>query len=259
MGVGLQQVRNYQHLQSDENKVVLYDLLSSPESYVGHLERYAASVVSIIGFGRRIQTVTDPIITEVIALMQHAAELNVPGKSFPMLMETFPCEITLEKCEDVSDSPAVLAKFPNWMAPWKKGLRRHRGRNFFYALAEEAATSSEQKDCYAKKLFQEAPKYNLTELELSSLAGALFGAGSDTSSSTLISFMLACCAFPETIPKAWEEIDRVVGPHRSPAFGDEPDLVYVKAFVKEVLRWRSVAILGGQPHAPIRDENYKVK
>lgn len=99
MGVGMQQVRNYRHLQSDENKVVLLDLLSDPESYVGHLERYAASVVSIIGFGRRIQTVTDPIITEVIAFMQHAAELNVPGKSFPMLMETFPSEIPLECAE----------------------------------------------------------------------------------------------------------------------------------------------------------------
>jgi hypothetical protein len=74
--------------------VVLYDLLSDPENFVGYLERYAASVVSIIRFGRRIQTVTDPIITEVIALMQHAAELNVRGKTFPMLMETFPCEST---------------------------------------------------------------------------------------------------------------------------------------------------------------------
>ena len=90
MGVGLQQVRNYQAIQSDENKVVLFDLLSDPENYVLHLERYAASVVSIIGFGRRIRAYTDPIITEVIAIMQKAAELNVPGKSFPMLMETFP-------------------------------------------------------------------------------------------------------------------------------------------------------------------------
>ena len=137
-------------------------------------------------------------------------------------------------------------------------MSRRRGRNFFYALAEEAAKSPEENDCYSKRLFQEAPKYNLTETELSSLAGALFGAGSDTSSSTLISFFLACCAFPETLPKAWEELDRIVGPNRSPRFEDEPDLVYVKAFVKEVLRWRSVAILGGQPHAPIRDENYKV-
>jgi len=31
---------------------------------------------------------------------------------------------------------------------------------------------------------------------------------------------------------------------------------YVEAFVKEVFRWRSVAIIGGQPHAPIQDDHY---
>lgn len=90
MGVGMQQVRGYQNLQSDENKVVLHDLLTDSENYVTHFERYAASVVSIIGYGRRISKVTDPIITEVIYLMQRAAEHNVPGKTFPMLLETFP-------------------------------------------------------------------------------------------------------------------------------------------------------------------------
>jgi len=92
MGIGMQQVRGYRHLQSDENKVVLYDLLTDSDNYVAHLERYAASVVSIIGFGRRIPTVTDPIITEVIFLMQRAAEHNVPGNSFPMIMESFPSQ-----------------------------------------------------------------------------------------------------------------------------------------------------------------------
>ncbi|MCJ1438484.1 hypothetical protein MMC27_007874 [Xylographa pallens] len=246
MGVGLQQVRNYQGIQSDENKVVLSDLLSDPGNYVLHLERYAASVVSIIGFGRRIRTYTDPIITEVIAIMQKAAELNVPGKSFPMLMETFP----------------ILARFPNAIAPWKKGMGgprgpASRGMQFFYALAEEAVANPAQPDCYAKKLFAEAPKYNLSRLEVSTLASSLFGAGSDTSSSTLITFMLACCAFPAALRPAWEELDRVVGHSRSPTFDDEPNLPYVRAFVKEVLRWRSVAILGGQPHAPVRDEWYK--
>ena len=174
--------------------------------------------------------------------MQRAAEHNVPGKTFPMLMETFPW----------------LAKFPNRIAPWKKGLGTPRAKNFFYALAEEAA-NTEGRDSYSKNLFEQAPKYNLSDMEVSTLAGSLFGAGSDTSSSTLITFILACCAFPESLSKAWEELDRVVGPHRSPNFEDEKDLVYVKAFVKEVLRWRSVAILGGQPHAPIRDEIYKVR
>lgn len=91
MGVGLQQVRNYRGFQNDESKVVALDLLREPRGYVSHFERYATSVVSIIGFGRRVSAYTDPIITEVIAVMQRAAELNVPGKSFPMLMESFPC------------------------------------------------------------------------------------------------------------------------------------------------------------------------
>lgn len=142
------------------------------------------------------------------------------------------------------------------MAPWKKGLGTIRGRNFFYVLAEEAANNPDDTDCYAKHLFREREKYGLTDLELSSLAGNLFGAGSDTSSSTLITFILACCAFPDFLPKAWEELDRVVGHHREPTFEDEPNLPYVKAVVKEVLRWRSVAVIGGQPHAPVQDEIY---
>jgi len=239
MGIGVQQVRNYQHIQSDENKVVLVDLLSDPESFETHFERYAASAVSIIGFGRRIASKEDPIITEVIALMQRAAELNVPGKTFPMLMETFP----------------ILAKFPNWIAPWKMGLGGMKGRNFFYALADEA-NDPEKPANYAQKLFAEKPKYNLSDLELSSLAGNLFGAGSDTSSSTLITFVLACCAFPEALPAAWEELDRVVGHHRTPTFSDEDNLPYIRAFAKEVFRWRSVAIIGGQPHSPIKDDYY---
>ena len=49
----------------------------------------------------------------------------------------------------------------------------------------------------------------------------------------------------------------MVGSGRSPTFDDEPNLPYVKAFVKEVFRWRSVAIIGGQPHAPIKDDYYR--
>lgn len=34
--------------------------------------------------------INDPLITEVIDIMHRAAELAVPGKTFPRLMETFP-------------------------------------------------------------------------------------------------------------------------------------------------------------------------
>ncbi|KAF2652764.1 cytochrome P450 [Lophiostoma macrostomum CBS 122681] len=243
-GVGIQQVKRYRGFQNDESKVVAYDLLSTPQDYVEHFERYATSVVSIIGFGRRVADPKDPIITEVIAVMHRAADLNVPGKTFPMLLETFP----------------VLAKVPTEIAPWKHGLGRrggsHRGHDFFYSLAAEANENPGHEDCYAKLLFKEAPKYNLKPQEISALSGNLFGAGSDTSSSTLITAVLAMRAFPETLIPAWEELDRIVGSGRSPSFEDEVNLPYMRAFVKEVFRWRSVAIIGGQPHAPVQDDYY---
>ncbi|KAK4222755.1 putative cytochrome P450 E-class, group I [Podospora fimiseda] len=252
IGVGVQSVRGYRAIQNNESKIIALDFLREPKEYVKHLERYATSVVSIIAFGRRVASYNDPIITEVIALMQLAADLNVPGKSFPMLLETFP----------------ILAKFPRFM-PWFKGLGQRAqkgGHYFFYTLAEEAIDQYDKKSPseqasmpkpYVKTLFEEAEKYNLPINELSALTGNLFGAGADTSSSTLVSFILACCAFPDVVHKAHEELDRVIGPSRSPHWDDSPNLPYINAFVKEVLRWRSVAIIGGQPHSPTQDDTYK--
>lgn len=236
------EVRSYRDWQNNESKIVAFNLLTDPDNYVLQFERYAASVVSIIGFGRRITSIDDPLIREVIMIMHIAAELNVPGKKMPMLMETFP----------------FLSKLPRAIAPWKKAVDGYvNGRGFYYSLADEANRISEHDDIFAKKLFAEAQKYNLNYHDIANLAGNLFGAGSDTSSSTLITFCLACCAFPEVLPPAWEELDRVVGQHRSPHFDDDPNLPYIRAFVKEVFRWRSVAIIGGQPHAPVQDDNYK--
>lgn len=159
-----------------------------------------------------------------------------------------------------ADVVPVLAKVPTEIAPWKHGLGRrgksHRGHDFFYSLAAEANEKPGHEDCYSKMLFKEASKYNLKPQEISALAGNLFGAGSDTSSSTLITAILAMRAFPETLAAAQEEIDRVVGPGRSPSFEDDANLPYLRAFVKEVFRWRSVAIIGGQPHAPVQDDYY---
>jgi len=73
----------------------------------------------------------------------------------------------------------------------------------------------------------------------------------------MLSFILAAVAFPEAIRRAQEEIDSVVGYDRSPDWADERQLVYCKALIREVLRWRSVAILGGLPHAPTRDDTYR--
>jgi cytochrome P450 len=74
---------------------------------------------------------------------------------------------------------------------------------------------------------------------------ALFGAGSDTTAATLNTFILGITVFPEVLDAAHEELDRVVGKDRMPTFDDEENLPYIRAMVKETLRWRPVAVLGG--------------
>jgi hypothetical protein len=263
-GSNNQKVQGYRSFQDDENKVVVYDLLTTPDDFVAHFERYAASVVSIIGFGRRISKTTDPIVTEVIAFMQAAAHVAVIAKDFPRLMESFPCPSLPHTFKRLARLTSILglAKFPNWMAPWKgrfskshspsKSHQPDARHGFFYALALEA-NESEQEN-YCKYLFRIAPQYNLTPAELSSLAANLIGAGADTSSSTLVTAVLAMQAFPAALQPAWDELDRVVGYNRSPGPGDE--LPYLRAFVKEVFRWRSVAIIGGTAHAPTQDDEW---
>ncbi len=88
----VKKVKTYRSLQDDESKITTCDLLSSPNDFVAHFERYATSVVSAIGFGRRVADMNDPLITEVIDIMHRAAEMAVPAKDFPRLMESFPCE-----------------------------------------------------------------------------------------------------------------------------------------------------------------------
>ena len=78
-------------------------------------------------------------------------------------------------------------------------------------------------------------------------------AGSETTSSSLNNFVLAMCQSPNVLKKAQEELDRVVGDTRMPTFDDESNLSYVRAIIKELLRWRPVNKFG-MFHASTEDD-----
>ena len=59
-------------------------------------------------------------------------------------------------------------------------------------------------------------------------------AGSDTTSSTLLTFVLAMKNNPDVLTKAQEEVDRICGSGRSPTFNDIDKLTYLNACMNEV-------------------------
>lgn len=62
-------------------------------------------------------------------------------------------------------------------------------------------------------------------------------AGSDTTASTLFSFILAMLKYPETLKKAQQEVDQVCGTLRSPTSEDMSDLPYIRACLEEVINY----------------------
>ena len=57
------QSETYRPIQSLESQVLMHELLEDPKSYRTHLERYAASVVVTVTYGRRVEDVrTDAVV-----------------------------------------------------------------------------------------------------------------------------------------------------------------------------------------------------
>jgi cytochrome P450 len=65
-------------------------------------------------------------------------------------------------------------------------------------------------------------------------------------------------AYPEVQNRAHAELDEVVGSARPPTFADLPSLPYIRAMVKETLRWSPIVPLG-VPHASSADDWYEGK
>ena len=65
---------------------------------------------------------------------------------------------------------------------------------------------------------------------------------------SMIWFMLAMIAYPEKETKCQEELERVIGRSRMLTLEDQDSLPYIRATVRELLRWRTVAPLGELCH-----------
>ena len=69
-------------------------------------------------------------------------------------------------------------------------------------------------------------------------------------------WLLAMVVYPEVQVRAQAELDEVVGRSRPPTFADVPSLPYIRAMVKETLRWSPIAPFG-VPHASTEDDWYE--
>lgn len=241
----------YKPTQGAEATRLCGALLTNPEGWEKELERFTSSVVFCVAYGHRIDNLGAKVISDRFRFMHNMASLNVPGK---YLAESFP----------------FLARIPAALAPWKQEVQamgREEGEanvalldmvKAEYAREKAQGTPEAMPDSLCKLLLdlREKEPVPLSETHFSYIPASLFGAGSDTTASTLCTAFLALVTNPSVLQTAHAELDRVVGSDRLPTFADEPNLPYLRALCRETLRWRPVAVLGGTPHASTETDVY---
>ncbi|KAJ7764910.1 cytochrome P450 [Mycena metata] len=224
---------------------LLCRLLHNPEDFRKHIEHVTAENIMSVSYGLDLLPDQDPHIALAQKVMKVAGEVATPG-SF------------------LVDSIPWLKYVPDWFpgAGFKRKAKawRELGRQVQeipFAEVKHAIAAGTARYCFSSQSLHnlaesENPYY--TEEHIKAIASVIYMAGSDTTIATTNTFILAMLANPEAQRKAQLEIDSVTGRMRLPDFGDEDNLPYVTALVKEILRWRPVAPIAVPHFLPVEDE-----
>ncbi|KAJ5706838.1 hypothetical protein N7488_006639 [Penicillium malachiteum] len=236
-------------IQVSEATQTMCQLLEDPENYDNHIRRYATAVILASVFGQRGEKFESSNVQALYHAQERFTGILEPGSTPPI--DAFP----------------FLRSLPEFMSPWKKEAKEIRLEQsvLYYGLLNETKARLSQKNlqpCFMEKLLASQERDGFTDEHLAYLGGVLMEGGSDTTSSTLLAFVLAMASHPHVLRKAQEELDRVCGNTRSPGFYDLPKLEYMRASdvliadSEQTLRWRPMAPVG-IPHMLTQDDTYE--
>ncbi|PHH63842.1 hypothetical protein CDD81_5399 [Ophiocordyceps australis] len=224
----------YRPLQELESCQLLRDLLTSHD-FSKEMHRYSSSLLFALLYGRRFPAGTEPELKEIEELAGDLANSLGFGK---WIVDIFP----------------VLNVIPRRFAKWKRvGDDFHRRQIKLFqkntALALETSTWN-----WTKQSIKETESL-ASEKETVFALSELFEAGSHSTHAALVVAVLACLCYPETMRNVQKELDTAVPEDQLVELANLQNLPYLRAFVREVLRWRPI-VPGGIPHSPMRDDVY---
>ncbi|KAI9452373.1 cytochrome P450 [Lactarius psammicola] len=235
--------QHFHLIQSREAIMLALELMKSPPSPEKHFRRHASSIMlSIIYHLPPTESEEDPI---VVGITDHVDRILAEVQPGSRLVEYFPW----------------MKYIPSRFAKWKRDAQYWYIQDslMFERLLGKVADDLRDgidRPSFGATVLKNQSKNGLSEREQAWIVGNMFAAGQETTSTTLHWWLLAMLVYPAVQARAHAELDEVVGRARPPTFADVPSLPYLRAMVKETLRWAPITVLG-MPHASIADDWYE--
>ncbi|KAF2035272.1 putative cytochrome P450 [Setomelanomma holmii] len=243
--LSLKKVAAYQPYQEMETRQLLYDILHDSTGLLEHFRRWASSLITSVVFGFRWKTLDDSRLQEFFGIIDSLQEISAAGAT--TLPDIYP----------------ALRKIPPVLYPMSgRALSHHKHEKSIYtsyflrAKDEIVNKLPTVRTCTCEDIV-EAQKHEAFDDDFAAyIACTLFEAGSETTSSELYGFAQAMLLYPDAQRKGQVEVDTLCGDDRWPTFNDMSELSYVRACVKETLRWMPATLIGAVPHALTEDDHY---
>ncbi|KAM5543795.1 hypothetical protein V8D89_002412 [Ganoderma adspersum] len=215
-------VKRYHIIQEDLAAILSKQILETPEDFFSHVRLTAGRIILSVTYGLSVNTADSEYIAHAEDTMHMISGATVPG--------------------------AFLADLLPWMRHLPSWLPFHQAAKKGHNMIDELVTKPYE---HVKREMEAgiAPP-SLTQDLLSADAldehsehqikwttGALYGAGGETTYSTVLTCIMAMALHPDKLRKAQAELDEVVGTERMPTISDKGSLPYVNALIKETMRW----------------------
>ncbi|TFK21463.1 cytochrome P450 [Coprinopsis marcescibilis] len=237
----------YEPYEQEQVNRLLARLLDDPQGFLTHARHVVGGLALTLGYGLNVKAHNDPHVEVATAATKAVTDAAVPGAFF------------------VDFIPA-LRYVPEWFPGagfqkkariWKGMMEEMRDRPFEDVEAKIASGIPARPNFVSAAFDKLDPSKDVPHQRqvIRDTAGMIFAAASDTTTSVIQTFFLAMVCYPQVQRRAQEELDRVLG-GRLPEVKDEPDLPYISAMVKEVLRWRPATPIG-IPHLSTSDDIFK--
>ena len=210
-------------LQEAEAALTLQQLAQSPQLYYDHIRRYSTAVILSSVFGIRGPEFRHPNVQRLYHVQDQFTAILETGATPPV--DVFP----------------LLKYLPTALAPWRQwALKiRQEQRELYLGLLQsvkDRRARGIKRNCFMDQILEESfkEKYSLDDEHIAYIGGVMMEGGSDTTASTLFSFLLAMAKYPHVLRKAQDAVDAVCGSQRSPDFEDLKELPYIKHCIFEV-------------------------
>ncbi|KAF9041562.1 cytochrome P450 [Panaeolus papilionaceus] len=236
----------YQPTEIEFTRKMMPLLYQDPKEFLKITRQGMAGMTLSLAFGMDLKIGDDPLITLAQDAVQSISDAVIPGA---FLVDVMPW----------------LKYIPEWVpgAGFQKKARewkalQHRFHTEPFNMAYEKLKTGNLRHSFLSLCLENIEGRSDAEHQkqvVMDLAPLVFAAGSDTTLMNVHTLFLALVFNPTAQKKAQEELDRVLG-GRLPEFSDVPDLPYIDAIVKEIIRWQPATPIG-VPHLASEEDIYK--